>query len=93
MSRKDRKRARKRKSIPQEEFEGITKAELWMLAGKLATMPRDKSKDNITFFDGRSGCYNLVGTKVYCSECFWKERNCQKRRNYHEQGRAELDER
>ena len=92
MSRKERKQQRKRKGIP-EEIEGITKAELWMLAGKLAKMPRDKSKDNMTFFDGQFGCYNLVGEKVYCTECFWINRNCQKRRIYYENGRAEIDER
>ena len=93
MSRKERKQQRKRKSIPEEVFEGITNEELKMLARKLTMMPRDKSKDNMTFFDGQFGCYNLVGEKVYCTECFWINRNCQKRRIYYENGRAEIDER
>ena len=92
-TRKQRKQQRKRKGNIETTFDGITNEELKMLARKITLMPRDKSKDNMTFFDGQFGCYNLVGEKVYCTDCFWINRNCMKREAYYVKGKAELDER
>ena len=92
-TRKERKKQRKLKSKPKELNEEIPKARLWAIAKTMTFMPRDKSKDNKTFFDGQFGCYNLVGQKVYCTDCFWINRNCQKRRYYHDEGKPQLDER
>jgi len=95
MTRKQRKMLRKNKQCekPFKITPEIDKI-LWQIARKMTeeASKRDRSKENKTFNDGEEGCYNFVGGKSYCENCYYKN-GCMKRRDRHEKGRPEYDER
>ena len=53
----------------------------WELAKIMTKLPRDTSKDGTIFFDGRLGCYDYVGGKAYCINC-WYIRGCLKKKGF-----------
>jgi hypothetical protein len=71
-TRKERKQARKNKSIKVLKLTEEENQILWSIAKEMTLMPRDRSKDGKIFYEnGRKGCYDYVGGSIDCNSCHY----------------------